>query len=101
MKKRLAPGVVRAIRHAPCSTLAAAREFQVTASTVTNIRKRLVHADVPDEWPATGRSRLTPEQVREIRTSKATLADLADRYGRSITAIHMIRKRQQIYLDID
>jgi len=103
VRKRLPPGVVRAIRLAPCGDTVAAREFDVALSTVANIRARRVHFDVPDEWPAPeigGARRLTDEQVRAIRASAATLQADAARYGVSITTIRLIRKRQQIYLDV-
>lgn len=102
-KKKLPPGVVRAIRQAPCGDSIAAREFGVSLTTVINIRARHIHVDVPDEWPASnvgGARRLTDEAVREIRASDATLADLALRHGVSVTTIHMIKKRKQIYLDV-
>lgn len=102
MKSRrntLPPGVVRGIRAFEGSHRGAAREFGVTVTTATNIRLGRTRLDVPDEPPAPYRRRLTDDQVREIRDSRATLADIADRYGISVTMAHLIRARKH-YADV-
>lgn len=103
-RKKLTPGEVWAIRHSAWPASVIAREFRVSLSTVHNIRARLSRTDVPDEpkmpHPIGGGRRLTPAQVRAIRASTGPLRVTAAQYGISAAAVRLIRRREQIYLDI-
>lgn len=100
--KKLAPGVVRAIRNASGPTAAIAREFELAISTVDNIRRRLTYAEVPDEPPpAYQRRKLTDEQVRAIRKDIRPLRLIAKSYGVSTTTVSLLQHREQIYLDVE
>lgn len=104
MRKKTPPGIVRAIRQAPCGISTAAREFGLSVSTVFNIRHRKIHADVPDEWPVDnvgGERQLTDEQVREIRASVKSLRQLAREHGISVRAVQLLKSRREIYLDVE
>ena len=100
--KKLAPGVVRAIRNATGPVASIAREFEMAVSTVDNIRKRLTYREVPEEPPpAYVKRRLTDAQVRDIRASTLPITQQARQYGVTPTTIHLLRARKQIYLDVE
>lgn len=103
--KKLTRGEVWGIRNAPWAATVIAREFEVSLSTVVAIRARRSRLDVPEQpanpTPVGGARRLTPEQVRAIRASTGPLRIAAAQYGISPAAVRLIRRREQIYLDID
>ena len=104
MRKKVPPGIVRAVRAAPCGISTAAREFGLSVSTVFNIRHRRIHDDVPDEWPADsvgGARQLTDEQVRAVRADPRPLRKLALAYDVSVRTVQLLKARREIYLDVE
>ena len=94
---RLTDEQVREIYYSTKTKLEVAAEFGVCRSTVINIQMRKTRNHITNSFPDVahttggGKSKLTDEQVLQIRASKDTQTEIAKKYGISQPHVSLIR----------